>query len=231
MGKPTVSGSPSTQSVLLGAELDRLLEAAGHQALAVEVRERLVTYVTLLAKWNRVWNLTAVREPSAMLSRHVLDALSLLPFVDAALDEVSSDAAFDLLDVGSGAGLPVLPLAICRPDLRCLSVERTEKKARFQRQVVLELGLEQVSVRAERIEDVADPARIVTSRAFTAPEPFLALAAEHVVPGGVALVMLGRAERMPGTVGSDWASVDVTPVSIPGEAGDRHIAVCRSRGA
>ena len=217
------------------AELDRLLEAGGHRGIDESTRERLLAYVHLLAKWNRVWNLTAVREPSAMLSRHVLDSLSLLPWLDAALEECRGTStaaeAVDLLDIGSGAGLPVLPLAICRPTLRCLSVERTEKKARFQRQVVLELGLKRVDVRAERIEDVPTRAHVVTSRAFTAPEAFLALAAERLLPRGVALVMLGRSEFMPDDPGPAWESARIEAVSVPGEDADRHIAVCRVRGA
>ena len=97
--------------------------------------------------------------------------------------------------------------------------------------MVLELGLSEVKVRAERIEEVNTVARIVTSRAFTSPQAFLALAAERVAPGGVALVMLGRAEPMPASAGPAWETTRIEAVSIPGEVGERHIAVCRACGA
>jgi len=208
----------------LAATLDTLLAGCGATAaLEAPVRRRLVAFVQLLAKWNRVWNLTAVRDPDQMLERHVLDSLGLLPFVDEA---PRLDGVPDLLDIGSGAGLPVLPLAIARPGLACVSVERTGKKARFQRQAVLELGLDRVRVRADRIEDVGQRASIVTSRAFTAPEAFLQLAAAHVAPGGRALVMLGRAERLPERLPAPFELDRLHRLEARHE---RHVAVCIAR--
>ena len=208
--------------------------------IPADARERLVAFVALLAKWNRVWNLTAAADPLEMLERHVLDCLTLLPFVDAELREAGASGsaapplfdessagtppAFDLIDVGSGAGLPVLVLAIARPSLACLSIERTSKKARFQRQAILELGLDAAAVRDERVEAVEASARIVTSRAFAAPGDFLAVAAPLAAPNGAALVMLGRAERLPGTLPDGWTlERSVRTGSDP----ERHVAVCR----
>jgi len=205
----------------LRADLDALLDRhASPSPLDDDARTRLVAFVLLLAKWNRVWNLTAVRDAQAMLERHVLDSLSLLPFVDEALR--CADVP-DLLDIGSGAGLPVLPLAIVRPTLSCLSVERTEKKARFQRQAVLELSLAKVQVLAQRIETLDRRASIVTSRAFTAPEAFLALAAGHVAPGGRALIMLGRVERLPDVLPPPFRLDRLQRIDAHQE---RHVAVC-----
>ena len=221
-------------------------------------RERLVAFVELLARWNRVWNLTAVREPAEMLDRHVLDALTLLPFVDAELGagpgagsggrnaddrdggegrDPDAPPRFDLIDVGSGAGLPGLVLAIVRPGLDLLSIERTSKKARFQRQAAIELGLGRAVVRDERVEAVRARAPLVTSRAFAAPAGFLTAAGPLTAPGGAALVMLGRAERLPGTLPDGWALERTAAVAgasgaMPGAAaGDgapaRHVALCR----
>ncbi len=215
-----------------GDELDRLLLAAGLDDVDVGARTALLQYVALLVKWNRVWNLTAVRDPLEMLSRHLVDSLTLLPHVDAwsgKVHETGSSEASDchLLDIGSGAGLPVLPLAIVRPDLRCVSVERTDKKARFQRQVVLELGLVQVRVQSSRIEAVSTRARIVTSRAFMEPAAFLVLASTHLIDGGVALLMLGRAERLPSPLPKGWELQSLESVAQAGDTAQRHIAVCR----
>lgn len=206
----------------LADQLDRLLDAdAALRTLPRDQRDRLLAFVALLSKWNRVWNLTAVRDPGEMLSRHLLDSLSLLPSVDAAALDMAADV--DLLDIGSGAGLPVLPLAIARPALACLSVERTGKKARFQRQAALELGLDGVRVRAERIEAIEVSARIVTSRAFTAPGAFLSLAARYVAPGGCALVMLGKAERLPDPLPAPFTLAGVHRIAAEPA---RHVAVC-----
>ena len=215
--------------------LDKLLCSAGLDALDDEVRSDLLRFVALLSKWNRVWNLTAVRDPAEMVSRHIVDSLSLLSYIDEVLagqgDATVSAADIDLLDIGSGAGLPVLPLAIVRRGLRCLSVERTTKKARFQQQVVLELKLQGVQVRSERIQEVQAQASIVTSRAFTAPEDFLRLAAGYTTEGGVAMVMLGRAERMPDRLPAGWQLRTLERVSAPASDAERHIAVCVMRGA
>lgn len=228
----------------LRARLDALLDAPADDAIDAPAdavpalgdgtRDRLVRYVGLLAKWNRVWNLTAVRDPFEMLERHALDCLALLPFVDGLLappdapDPSAGTRAgpvLDLVDVGSGAGLPVLVLACARPSLRCLSIERTAKKARFQRQAVLELGLRHVEVRDVRAETVDARARIVTSRAFEAPADFLGTAARLSVPGGTALLMLGRAERLPDPLPGPWT---LDRLVRTGNAPERHVALCRT---
>ena len=197
----------------LRERLDEGLERLGGPAAGLDddARERLVAFVRLLEKWNRVHNLTAVRDARDMIGRHVLDSLALLPWLVSLSDDdadgraddgidgsagasgdVSAEtsgrggtsaATVDLLDIGSGGGLPVLPLAIARPDLRCLSVDAVGKKVRFQRQAVLELGLERVEARHARIEDVSVRARVVVSRAFAAPADFLAAAAPRCATG------------------------------------------------
>ncbi len=220
------ASEPSDYHARLDAALDDPADAsrAVGAGIGPDARDRLVRYVELLAKWNRVWNLTAVRDPIEMIDRHLVDCLTLLPFLGTRADGDSESSAFDLIDVGSGAGLPGIVLAAARPELRVLSVERTAKKARFQRQAVLQLGLPGVEVRGARVEDVHERARIVTSRAFASPRDFLAVAAPLSVPGGVALVMLGRAERLPEPPPSPWT---LERLERTGTDPERHVAVCR----
>lgn len=120
---------------------------------------RLISYIQLLTKWNRVYNLTAITQPLEMLRLHLLDSLSLEPYL--APDK-------QVVDVGAGAGLPGIPLAIVRADLQLTELEKSEKKSRFMRQAQLELGLNNVSVRCARLEDVAGEfsGQIFVSRAF-----------------------------------------------------------------
>jgi len=215
---------------VLCRRLDEGLARLGGPAAALDdgTRERLVRFVRLLEKWNRVHNLTAVREAHEMIGRHLLDSLALLPWLPAPEGEApGTDDAVDLLDIGSGGGLPVIPLAIARPALACLSVEAAGKKVRFQRQAVLELGLPGVEARHARIEDVRTRALVVVSRAFAAPADFLERAAPRCATGGVVLVMLGRRERLPEPLPAPFALEAIEALDIPFDSGVRHVAVCR----
>ena len=120
--------------------------AAMKIALSPAQREALLGYLGLLARWNRAYNLTAVRDPALMVRRHLLDSLSILPWVDRG----------PLLDVGTGAGLPGIPLAIARPDLTVTLLDSNRKKTRFVRQVAGELGLANVEVVNVRVEARTD---------------------------------------------------------------------------
>ena len=153
-------------------------------ALPPEARAKLLDYVQLIAKWNRVHNLTAVREPEQMITLHLLDSLSILPHLDGAAT---------VLDVGSGAGLPGIPLAIARPDLRVTLLDSSHKKATFLTQAKSELGLAGVEVACERVEQwkTAHPFDAVISRAFSDLVDFIAQAKHLVAPGGQMLAMKG----------------------------------------
>jgi len=201
-------------------------------------RQRLLDYVALLVKWNRVYNLTAVRDPEQMISRHLLDSLVLLPWLEslgakeaAAEDQEAAgqNSVFDLLDIGSGGGLPVIPLAIARPQLSCLSVETNGKKTRFQKQVGLELGLQNLTVSQARIEQCTQKAKLIPSRAFTAPADFLEIAARHCVPGGLVIVMLGQAERLPDPLPETFELQELQAQQVPAVDAPRHLAICRMR--
>jgi len=162
------------------------------------------------------------------VSRHLLDALSISRFLLVSHDVEKNTGAFtDVLDIGSGAGFPVLPLAIARPDLTFVSVETNGKKTRFQKQACIELGIHNVDVRHTRIEDVTLSATNVTSRAFRAPIDFLQLAEAYCSNDGQAIVMLGQATRLPQELPTPWQLQTLQPIDLPNEQAARHVAVCQ----
>ena len=125
-------------------------------AVAETAVERLLDYVELLERWNATYNLTAVRDPGEMVTRHLLDSLAVAPHVTGA----------SLADLGSGAGLPGIPLAIIAPEREVLLVDSNGKKARFLREAVRRLGLSGVSVAEARVENVSGTFDCITARAF-----------------------------------------------------------------
>jgi 16S rRNA (guanine527-N7)-methyltransferase len=152
-------------------------------ALPGPAQQKLLDYLALLQKWNKVYNLTAVREAPRMVSQHLLDCLAVAPHVGAAA----------ILDVGSGAGLPGIPLALVLPDSRVTLLEANHKKAAFLKQAQIELKLGNVEVVCERVE-AWRPGRqyeIVVSRAFSDLAEFVKLAGRHVAPGGRLAAMKG----------------------------------------
>lgn len=195
------------------------------------IRSQLLSYIDLLMKWNRVYNLTAVRDPCAMVKRHLLDSLVLLRWLPS--QSINPDRlppaehAVDVVDIGSGAGLPVLPLAIARPDLSFVSIESNGKKTRFQQQVLVELALANVQVQHCRVQDASLQGAFITSRAFTAPESFLKIAKPLCSANAQVAIMLGHADRLPQPLPVPYKLEQLEPVDIPGAAGARHIALCR----
>ena len=215
--------------------LDRGLDsitASGLLAVDQGAREQLLRFVDLLGKWNKVYNLTAVRDPHQMVTRHLLDSLILRPWLPAVYAQPVNvgPALIDVLDIGSGAGLPVLPLAIVHPELSFLSVESNGKKTRFQQQVLLELGLTNVQIVNKRVEDVVAQAKFVTSRAFTAPGDFLQIAEPLCAPNGVIAIMLGLAERLPAVLPEPFLLQELVEVAVPSTESSRHVALCRRSG-
>jgi len=162
--------------------------AEGVAAMGVEVPASAVAtfsrYLELIAKWNRVHNLTAVRETDQMVVLHLLDSLSLLPHLGRART---------LLDVGSGPGLPGIPVAIARPGLAVTLLDSNHKKCAFLRQAKTELGLANVEVACERVEHWTTPQRfdVVVSRAFSELADFVLQARHLVAPAGVLIAMKG----------------------------------------
>ena len=152
--------------------------------VSTEAREKLLAYLQLMAKWNRVYNLTALRNPGEWVTHHLLDSLSVLPHIRGPV----------VADVGSGAGLPGLVLAIVRPDWHVISVEAVDKKAAFQRQVAAELALANVRVEGGRVESVVleCSADTVVSRAFSSLVDFVNLTRHLLKPGGQWAAMKGK---------------------------------------
>ncbi|MFW5823409.1 MAG: 16S rRNA (guanine(527)-N(7))-methyltransferase RsmG [Marinobacter sp.] len=194
----------------------------GLQAMAVALdagqQEKLLAFLALLNKWNRAYNLTAVREPRQMVPRQLLDSLTLLPFLTT--DRV--------LDVGSGGGLPGIPLAIARPRSHFTLLDSNSKKTRFLTQCVLELGLGNVEVVHGRAEDCRPQAlfRQITSRAFTALPNLVAWCGPLLADEGQFLAMKGQfPDDEVSALPAGWQLSDHHRLDYPGCGGERHLLV------
>ena len=203
------------------ARLDEGLAALGIDIDGTQ-RERLLRLVGLLHKWNRAYNLTAVRTPDEMVTRHLLDSAAVLPFVTGPT----------LLDVGSGAGLPGLVLAILRPELAVTLLDSNGKKVRFQRQAVLELKLANVTPMQARVEAFQGGFDQVISRAFASLGEFVALSGHLLAPRGQWLAMKGPA------VEDELAGLPVEVVAmarheltVPFESGSRRLVILERQGS
>lgn len=165
------------------ALLDEGVSLLGYE-VPLTVRQRLLDWLALLTKWNAAFNLTAIRQPQEMVIKHLLDSLVIQPWIDAA----------DILDVGTGAGLPGIPLALLNPQRHFTLLDSNGKKTRFIVQSKLALGLENVEVIHGRIEDHAKARQheLIVSRAFSSLQDFVALASPALKPGGRLLAMKGQ---------------------------------------
>lgn len=170
------------------AALDRGLAQLA-LALPAGARERLLDYMALLVKWNRTYNLTAIRDPLSMVPHHLLDSLAVVPHLPLAARRAR------LADAGSGAGLPGIPLAIARPDWHVVLAEASQKKAAFLRQAVIELGLSNAEVHEGRVEAWRPQPLFdaVISRAFAALNDFMSACRHLLAPEGVLAAMTGVA--------------------------------------
>ena len=190
--------------------------------LPAAVQARLLAYVALLKKWNATYNLTAIRDEAEMVTQHLLDSLSVLP----ALQELAL-AGRRWADIGSGAGLPGIPLAIVRPDLDMTLVETVAKKSAFQRQAKIELGLANLAVVNRRVEELPGGGfDAVISRAFAELADFVRLAGHLPAPDGRLYAMKGllpddEISRLP----QAWAVVDCIGLSVPGLDAQRHLII------
>ncbi|MCB1724456.1 MAG: 16S rRNA (guanine(527)-N(7))-methyltransferase RsmG [Chromatiaceae bacterium] len=190
--------------------------------LDADQQERLVGYLELLERWNKVFNLTAVRDRADMVRRHLLDSLSILPWV----------VAGPVLDVGTGAGLPGIPLAIARPQLAFSLLDSNGKKTRFVRQVVAELGLANVEVINGRVEALARPRAFtrITSRAFATLADMLAGSDALLADGGRWLAMKGAAPLAELRELPNGIDAEVVELQVPGEPGRRHLVIMQRAG-
>ncbi|MBS3916981.1 MAG: 16S rRNA (guanine(527)-N(7))-methyltransferase RsmG, partial [Sulfuritalea sp.] len=166
-----------------GEQLSRGLAALGED-LPPPVHKQLLAFAALLGKWNKVYNLTALRDEAQVISHHLLDSLAVLPHLGRARR---------LADIGSGGGLPGIPLAIVRPAMQVALVESNQKKTSFLTQAKIELGLANISVHCERVEawQPAEKCDVVISRAFSDLAEFVRLSGHLLAEGGALLAMKG----------------------------------------
>lgn len=199
-------------------QLSRGIEAMGLD-LPAGAAEKLLAYRDLLLKWNRTYNLTALKDPVQMVSHHLLDSLAILPWVTGE----------NLLDVGSGAGLPGIPLAIARPELQVTLVDAVQKKATFQRQAAIELGLANVEARHARVEELSGSYAMITSRAFSELADFVRLTRPLLAPGGCWLAMKGQQPDQ--ELAALPAGVKLSalhPLEVPGLDAARHLVILQA---
>jgi 16S rRNA (guanine527-N7)-methyltransferase len=199
--------------------------ASGAQALGLVLEDTqiasLLKYLELIQKWNRIHNLTALREPEKMLTHHLLDSLAVVPHIGSA----------HLLDVGSGAGLPGIPLAIARPDWKVGVSDSNLKKASFQQQAVIELGLSNVQVVPGRIEDA--PAEIkyagVISRAFSEINTFIGCTRHVLAEDGRWYAMKGMYPHAElANLPDDVVVENIIPLVVPDLDAARHLIILKA---
>jgi 16S rRNA (guanine527-N7)-methyltransferase len=197
------------------------LEAAArvlHMEISGQQRDALLNYLDQLQRWNRTYNLTAMRDPEQMLVQHVFDSLAVLPPLLNILDKNTVDST-TIVDVGSGAGLPGAVLAIMQPSWSVHCVDAVEKKMAFVRQVSGALRLPNLQAVHQRVETLAPyHANIVISRAFASLLDFANLAGRHVAKNGYLLAMKGRepSEEIDALQRqSEWRVSRIQPLSVP----------------
>ena len=208
----TTSSLPAT----LQDELQRGLSSLGLDAAALA--PPLLQYLALLDRWNRTYNLTAIRDPREMVTRHLLDSLAMHPFVQRGT----------LADLGTGPGLPGIPLAIAKPGLQVTLVESNGKKARFLREAVRTLGLGNARVAESRAEALDEPAAYdaLTARALDVLSGIIEVGGHLLKPQGQLLAMKGvHPHEEIAALPAGWRLQDVHALAVPGLVGERHLVI------
>jgi len=198
---------------------------SGLAALGLDraLAEPLLAYLALLQRWNATYNLTAIRDPEQMVTLHLLDSLALVPHV-AGISR--------LADLGTGAGLPGIPLAIAVPALQVTLVESNGKKARFLREAVRTLGLGNARVAESRAEALDQPGAFdaITARAMATLSDLLAAGAHLLRPGGRLLAMKGALpEAEIAALPTGWRVEAAHPLAVPGLDAERHLVVVKAQ--
>lgn len=209
--------TPMTDTPLPAAarhDLDAGLAALG---LAPALAEPLAQYLALMLRWNATYNLTAIRDPREMVTKHLLDSLAMAPAVAGVPT---------LADLGTGPGLPGIPLAIATPGLRVTLVESNGKKARFMREALRKLGLGNAEVAESRIEALDRPGQFaaITARALATLPQILALGGHLLAADGVLLAMKGaRPDDEIAALPPGWAVRGIRALAVPGLDAERHL--------
>ena len=203
-----------------------LKEGASQMGVSLDQQacSQLLAYLDLLQKWNKVYNLSAIRDPQEMLIKHILDSLAVAPYIE-------SDAPLTLIDVGTGGGLPGIPLAILFPHMSVSLLDSNQKKTRFLVQVKAQLGLSNVQVLHTRVEDHQHQYQAVISRAFTALDNFVNLTRTLLAPSGTWWAM--KSQSLPEEMKSlpDWVEVkNIYELSVPGLVAERRLVAMQQRG-
>jgi len=195
-------------------EACRKILVSGLQSLnlsqAEDKIEQLLGFIKLIEKWNKAYNLTAIRNREDMVRLHVLDSLAIVPFIEGKR----------VIDIGTGAGLPGIPLAICLPEIEFVLLDSNAKKTRFVQQAILELKLKNVSVCHNRVEQYHPEKSFdtVITRAFAGLSDIVKLTAHLLSKDGVLLAMKGQIPDVPKL---DSAKTELIPVNVPGISAER----------
>ncbi|SFF56581.1 16S rRNA m(7)G-527 methyltransferase [Fontimonas thermophila] len=216
MPLPRPAGSSVLAPAALRAPLEAGLRALG-QILPEDAIERLLAYLAELHKWNAAYNLTAIRDPRQMVTRHILDSLAVLPLMRGRV-----------LDVGAGAGLPGIVLAIGDPALHVTVLDSNGKKARFMRHAVRSLTLANVEVAEARVETYAAAAPFdrIVSRAFASLSEFVTLTASQLAPDGHWIAMKGRLDSAElAAVPANVTIREIRRLRVPGLNEERHAII------
>jgi 16S rRNA (guanine527-N7)-methyltransferase len=191
--------------------------AAMHLDVSPAQQDKLMDYLALMFKWNAVYNLTSLRDPMQMVTHHLLDSLAAVP---------AFAKAHNVLDVGSGGGLPGIVLAIVRPDMKVSMIDTVHKKTAFLTQVKAELSLTNVTVYTARVEQlqVSDKFDVITSRAFADLSDFVNWSCHLLADGGRYIALKGVApkdeqERLP----AEWKVTGLEPLQVPRLGAERHL--------
>ena len=211
---------------------DRILEAGAKLGLALSAQQAqlLADYLALIQKWTKVYNLTAVRDPEEMLTHHLFDSLSVIAPLQRQLAEMGKGEGAKLLDVGSGAGLPGVVIAICCPAVKVDCVDTVGKKAAFIQQVAVSLGLKNLRGVHARVESLTDGYDVVSSRAFASLVDFTTWSRTAVGEGGVWMGMKGKhpADEL-AALPASVAVFHVEQLDVPGLDAERCIVWMRVR--
>ena len=180
-----------------------------HLTRSLETQTQLLNYLSLLKKWNKAYNLTAITETDKMITHHLLDSLSVAPYING----------YRIVDVGSGAGLPGIPLAIYFPDKQFTLIDSVGKKVRFMQHAVRELGLKNIEIVQTRAEEYQTPERfdIMIARAVAAVEVLVNIARQLLHPQGKLLMMKSEDAPLPG--------YRVISLSVPGISAKRSLII------
>lgn len=197
--------------------------AAGLAELGIDLpdatQQQLLAFRDLLLKWNKTYNLTALRDPEQAISHHLLDSLAILPHIGDG----------PLLDVGSGGGLPGIPLAIARPGLSVSMVDTVQKKATFLQQAAIELGLKNVAAHHARVESMRGQYAQISSRAFAELKLFVELTRHLLAPDGRWLAMKGvRPDAEIAALPAGVLVEAVVPLHVPGLDAERHLIILKA---